>query len=236
MNRRFVRSVRRAAPDRPGAHRVNRSAVDGCSSTPGTASRPSADAVVGELPGRPQQVLRPLPPGRHRLRHHVPGERRRLRRHRRRPPPPDIGGNIRIPGIRHTALILNAMRGMRGFGCDNENVSPTPAQQARAAAIAAEIAALAAAGFALPGTLTDRHDPLRPPRLPLPRRPAPPPRPLRRVDPQERRQDRHPDPHRRPARRLPAPGSTTTNGSANWSPSSRTLSLDIAEADPRWNR
>jgi hypothetical protein len=35
-------------------------------------------------------------------------------------------------------------------------VPPTPAQQARASAIAAEIAALAAAGFALPGTLADR--------------------------------------------------------------------------------
>jgi len=42
------------------------------------------------------------------------------------------------------------------IGCDNESVSPTPAQQARAQAIAAEIAALAAAGFALPGTLADR--------------------------------------------------------------------------------
>ena len=40
--------------------------------------------------------------------------------------------------------------------CDNENVPPTPGQQARAAAIAAEIAALTAAGFALPGTLADR--------------------------------------------------------------------------------
>ena len=39
---------------------------------------------------------------------------------------------------------------------DNENVPPTPGQQARAAAIAAEIAALAAAGLALPGTLADR--------------------------------------------------------------------------------
>jgi uncharacterized protein YjiS (DUF1127 family) len=39
---------------------------------------------------------------------------------------------------------------------DNENVPPTPRQQARAAAIAAEIAARAAAGFALPGTLADR--------------------------------------------------------------------------------
>jgi hypothetical protein len=43
----------------------------------------------------------------------------------------------------------------RRFACDNENVPPTPGQQARAAAIAAEIAALAAAGFALPGTLAD---------------------------------------------------------------------------------
>jgi uncharacterized protein YjiS (DUF1127 family) len=44
----------------------------------------------------------------------------------------------------------------RHFRCDNENVPPTPGQQARAAAIAAEIAALAAAGLALPGTLADR--------------------------------------------------------------------------------
>jgi hypothetical protein len=48
------------------------------------------------------------------------------------------------------------MRETADFRCDNKNVSPTPAQQARAAAIAAEIAALAAAGFALPGTLADR--------------------------------------------------------------------------------
>src|ERR1039458_1504611 len=41
----------------------------------------------------------------------------------------------------------------RRSACDNENVPPTPGQQARAAAIAAEIAA---AGFALPGTLADR--------------------------------------------------------------------------------
>ena len=49
------------------------------------------------------------------------------------------------------------MREMRDPGCDNDTVSPTPAQQARAAAIAAEITArLAAAAFALPGTLADR--------------------------------------------------------------------------------
>jgi len=46
---------------------------------------------------------------------------------------------------------------MREPGCDNDTVSPTPAQQARAAAIAAEITArLADVSFALPGTLADR--------------------------------------------------------------------------------
>jgi hypothetical protein len=48
------------------------------------------------------------------------------------------------------------MRETGDFRCDNESVSPTPAQQARAVAIAAEIAALTAAGLALPGTLADR--------------------------------------------------------------------------------
>jgi hypothetical protein len=38
-------------------------------------------------------------------------------------------------------------------GCDNGNVSPTPAQQAQAARIARELAGL---GLALPGTLADR--------------------------------------------------------------------------------
>ena len=37
--------------------------------------------------------------------------------------------------------------------CQTENVSPTPAQKAQAAAIAAELAQI---GFALPGTLTER--------------------------------------------------------------------------------
>ena len=49
------------------------------------------------------------------------------------------------------------MPGVRDLACDNDHVSPTPAQQARAAAIAAEITArLAGAPFALPGTLADR--------------------------------------------------------------------------------
>ncbi len=41
-------------------------------------------------------------------------------------------------------------------GCENDCVSPTPAQQARAAAIAAQIAQLTVASFILPGTLTER--------------------------------------------------------------------------------
>jgi hypothetical protein len=49
------------------------------------------------------------------------------------------------------------MRETGDAGCDNDNVSPTPAQQARAEAIAAEITArLAGTAFALPGTLADR--------------------------------------------------------------------------------
>ena len=48
------------------------------------------------------------------------------------------------------------MRKIRDPGCENGSVSPTPAQQARAAAIAAQIADLASTGFALPGTLADR--------------------------------------------------------------------------------
>jgi hypothetical protein len=38
-------------------------------------------------------------------------------------------------------------------GCDNDGVSPTPAQQAQVRRIAAELAAL---GFSLPGTLAGR--------------------------------------------------------------------------------
>jgi len=49
MNRRLVRSVRRATGDSPGAHRVNRSAADGCSSTSGTASRPRGSAHSASL-------------------------------------------------------------------------------------------------------------------------------------------------------------------------------------------
>jgi len=41
-------------------------------------------------------------------------------------------------------------------GCENGHVSPTPVQRARAARIAAQIAELTQAGFILPGTLTER--------------------------------------------------------------------------------
>ena len=51
------------------------------------------DAVPGELPGRPQQVLGPVPAGRAGCGHDLPGERRRLRRHRRRPPAADVAGD-----------------------------------------------------------------------------------------------------------------------------------------------
>ena len=49
------------------------------------------------------------------------------------------------------------MRKVRDLGCDNDSVPPTPAQQARAKAIAAEITArLTALAFTLPGTVADR--------------------------------------------------------------------------------
>ncbi len=49
------------------------------------------------------------------------------------------------------------MRKAKDPGCDNQNVSPTPAQRARAARIAAQISdGLAQTGFLLPGTLTER--------------------------------------------------------------------------------
>jgi len=45
------------------------------------------------------------------------------------------------------------MPGAGEAACHDENVSPTPGQQARAARIARELAGI---GFILPGTLTDR--------------------------------------------------------------------------------
>jgi hypothetical protein len=51
-------------------------------------------------------------------------------------------------------LILEDMPGRTHRPCDDGSVSPDPRQQARAAAIAAELAGL---GLALPGTLIERH-------------------------------------------------------------------------------
>jgi hypothetical protein len=53
--------------------------------------------------------------------------------------------------------MLDGMRQAPDPGCDNDSVPLTPAQQAQAARIAAEITArLAGLPFALPGTLADR--------------------------------------------------------------------------------
>ena len=128
------------------------------------------------------------------------------------------------------------MREMPEPGCDNDTVSPTPAQQARAAAIAAEITArLADVNFALPGTLADRMTRCGHPGC---RCHADPPRPhgpyhqwtrkkngktATRILTDEQLADYGPwfDNHRR-LRELVA--------------ELEQLSLDIAEDDPRWNR
>jgi hypothetical protein len=128
------------------------------------------------------------------------------------------------------------MRDVRDFGCDNESVSPTPAQQARAAAITAEITArLADPAYALPGTVADRltrcgHPGCRchadPPQLHGPyhqwtRKKNG--RTSTRILTDDQLEDYGPwfDNHRR-LRELIA--------------ELETLSLAIAEADPRWNR
>jgi hypothetical protein len=127
------------------------------------------------------------------------------------------------------------MRETADFRCDNESVSPTPAQQARAAAIAAEIAALAAAPFALPGTIADRMTRCGRPNCGCH---ADPPRlhgpyhqwtrkkdgkTATRILTDDQLADYQPwfDNHRR-LRELIA--------------ELEALSLEIAEADPRWNR
>jgi hypothetical protein len=128
------------------------------------------------------------------------------------------------------------MHDVRDFGCDNESVSPTPAQQARAAAITAEITArLADLAYALPGTVADRltrcgHPGCRchadPPQLHGPyhqwtRKKNG--RTSTRILTDDQLADYGPwfDNHRR-IRELIA--------------ELETLSLAIAEADPRWNR
>jgi hypothetical protein len=127
------------------------------------------------------------------------------------------------------------MREKRDPGCENKDVSPTPAQHARAAAIAAEIAALATTGFALPGTIADRMTRCGHPGC---RCHADPPR-------------RH-GPYHQWTRKKNGKTSTrilTDDQLADYQPwfdnhrrlrelitELEELSLAIADADPRWNR
>ncbi len=57
---------------------------------------------AGQLPGRPQQVLGPVPPGWRRPGHDSPRERGCLRRHRRWPPGHDIAGHLSIHTVSYT--------------------------------------------------------------------------------------------------------------------------------------
>ena len=127
------------------------------------------------------------------------------------------------------------MRETADFRCDNENVSPTPDQQARAAAIAAEIAALTSAGLALPGTLADRMTRCGRPNC---RCHADPPQPH--------------GPYHQWTRKKNGKTATkilTDDQLADYQPwfdnhkrlreliaELEALSLDIADNDPRWNR
>jgi hypothetical protein len=125
---------------------------------------------------------------------------------------------------------------MREFGCDNENVSPTPAQRARAEAIAAEITArLAGAAFALPGTVADRMTRCGHPGC---RCHADPPRLHGPYHQWTRKKDG------KTSTRILTDEQLTDYGP--WFDNRKRLrelvaeleelSLDIAEADPRWNR
>ncbi len=132
--------------------------------------------------------------------------------------------------------MLNGMRQASDPGCDNGSVPPTPAQQARAKAIAAEITArLAGLPFALPGTLADRmtrcgHPGCRchadPPRLHGPyhqRTRRKNGKTATRILTDEQLADYGPwfDNHRRLRQLITE---------------LEDLSLAISEADPRWNR
>jgi hypothetical protein len=128
------------------------------------------------------------------------------------------------------------MRGTRDIGCDNDSVSPTPAQQARARAIATEITAqLADASFALPGTLADRLTRCGHPGCRC------------HADPPQMH-----GPYHQWTRKKDGKTSTrilTDDQLADYAPwfdnhrrlrdlisELEALSLDIAEGDPRWNR
>jgi hypothetical protein len=125
---------------------------------------------------------------------------------------------------------------MRDIGCDNDGVSPTPAQQARARAIATEITALLAdASFALPGTLADRLTRCGHPGCRC------------HADPPQMH-----GPYHQWTRKKDGKTSTrilTDDQLADYAPwfdnhrrlrdlisELEALSLDIAEGDPRWNR
>jgi len=98
-------------------------------------------------------------------------------------------------------------------------MEPSPAQRAARDRIAAE---LAAAGFALPGTLTVRAYACGKPGC---RCHADPPRlhgPYAEWTRKIRRQDHHQTAHPRRARRIPAPVRQTRKNSAPCSPNSRT--------------
>jgi hypothetical protein len=132
--------------------------------------------------------------------------------------------------------MLNGIRRAPGPGCDNDSVPPTPAQQARAAAIAAEISArLAGLPFALPGTLADRMTRCGYPGC---RCHADPPRRHGPYHQWTRRKNG------KTATRILSDEQLTDYGP--WFGNHRRLreliteleelSLAIAEADPRWNR
>jgi hypothetical protein len=128
------------------------------------------------------------------------------------------------------------MREMRDPGCDNQDVSPTPDQHAHARRIAAEIAArLADLTYALPGTLADRMTRCGHPGC---RCHADPPQLHGPYHQWTRKKNG------RTATRILSEDQLTDYGP--WFDNHKrlreliteleTLSLDIAEADPRWNR
>jgi hypothetical protein len=124
----------------------------------------------------------------------------------------------------------------------SDTVSPTPGQQARAAAIAAEITArLADVSFALPGTVADRMTRCGHPGC---RCHADPPRPHGPYHQWTRKKTAGPRPASCPTTSSPttAPGSTTTaacassspNSKPSASPSPRTTPLEPLTRPPRY--
>jgi hypothetical protein len=120
-------------------------------------------------------------------------------------------------------------------GCENDNVPPTPAQRARAARLAAQIAELAQAGFILPGTVTERMTRCGYPRCRC------------RADPPQLH-----GPYHQWTRKIGGKTVTrilTDDQLADYQPwfdnqrrlralitELETLSQEIADSDPRWNR